>query len=165
MVIGIGGSSNSGKSQLAKQLVSHYGDSNAIHLCQDDYAFPTNTLKKINGHTDWEYEQTIDIERFIKDVIDANSKYDKVFSEGIFAYHFDSLNKLYSKKIYLKIDKETFVKRKLNDYRWGKEPMWYIEHIWNSHISNTKYKDFYKVAFLDASLPINLNDVIKYIEK
>jgi uridine kinase len=165
MVIGIGGSSNSGKSKLAKRLVSYYGNDKAIHLCQDDYVYPTNELKKINGHTDWEYEKTIDIQKFIADVELANSKYEKVFSEGIFAFHFNGLNKLYSKKVYLKIDRETFIKRKQNDLRWGKEPMWYIEHIWESHIKNTKFKDLSNVVFVDATIDANIEDVISFIEE
>ena len=44
------------------------------------------------------------------------------------------MNKLYDKTIFLKIDKETFLNRKKKDLRWGKEPDWYIEYIWENHL-------------------------------
>jgi len=165
MVIGIGGSSNSGKSHLAKELVEYFGAENAIHLCQDDFVFPTNELKKINGHTDWEQVETIDIDGFIKAIKEANSNYQFVFSEGIFAFHFPELNKLYSKKLYLEIDKITFNKRKRKDHRWGEEPKWYIDHIWNSHLKNTELKDLTNVIFLDANKKAELSEAIAAIEE
>ncbi len=164
MIIGIGGSSNSGKSTLAKELVDYYGNDKGIHLCQDDFVFPTNTLTKINGHTDWEQVESIDIKRYIESIKNALNKYEYVFAEGIFAFHFPELNKLYSKKLYLNIDKEIFYNRKQKDFRWGKEPQWYIEHIWKSHIKNTEYKDLSDTVFIDANIKADIHQVIEAIE-
>lgn len=163
MVIGIGGSSNSGKSHLAKELVDYFGAEDAIHLCQDDFVFPTNKLKKINGHTDWENPETIDIKRYIASVLEANLKYKYVISEGIFAFHYPELNKLYSQKIYLEIDKTTFVSRKQKDHRWGREPDWYINHIWKSHTTNKEYKDLSNVTFIDANKKAELSEAVAVI--
>ena len=35
--------------------------------------------------------------------------------------------------IYVDLQEETFHKRKSTDLRWGREPEWYIDHIWKRH--------------------------------
>jgi len=63
------------------------------------------------------------------------------------------------------VSKETFLERKRNDLRWGKEPEWYMEHIWESH------QQFYgievrKEAFqLRGENPVDLESVIRYLEE
>jgi len=44
MIIGIGGISNSGKSNLAGRLKSYFKDKKVSVLCQDDYAFPKDKI-------------------------------------------------------------------------------------------------------------------------
>ena len=134
MVIGIGGCSNSGKSGLAKELASYYTTLNIKVLCQDDFVKRRDFLTKIDGHVNWELPTTIIIDEYISSVNEANNHYDIVICEGLFAFWFDELNILYDKKIYIEIDKATFKQRKQVDLRWGKEPDWYIEHIWESHL-------------------------------
>jgi len=164
MIIGIGGSSNSGKSTLANELALHFNNLKVKILCQDDFVISHDLLTRINGHIDWEQPSTIDIKKYIEAVKDANKNYDLVICEGLFAFWFSELNKLYDKKIFLKIDKNTFLNRKIKDLRWGKEPKWYIEHIWESHLKYCKVyplkKDYYIV---DASKNISIENIVKYI--
>ena len=134
MVIGIGGCSNSGKSELAEQLNNFYNTQNVKVLCQDDFVKRRDFLTSINEHVDWELPSTIFINDYINAVKDASKTYDLVICEGLFAFWFDELNKLYDKKIFLELDEITFKTRKRKDLRWGKEPDWYIEHIRQSYL-------------------------------
>jgi len=165
MIIGIGGSSNSGKSTLANELALHFNNLKVKILCQDDFVIPYNLRTKINGHVDWEVPSTIEIEKYIEAVKDADKIYDLVICEGLFAFCFSELNKLYNKKIFLKIDKTTFKNRKIKDLRWGKEPDWYIEHIWENHIKYCKMHPLKKNYYIvDASKRISIKDIVNYIK-
>ena len=165
MVIGIGGCSNSGKSELAEQLNNFYIEHNVKILCQDDFVKRRDFLTTINEHVDWELPSTIFINDYINAVKDASKTYDLVICEGLFAFWFDELNKLYDKKIFLELDEKTFKERKRKDLRWGKEPDWYIEHIRQSYLkyglAKTSETD---ILYLDASKEINLNHVISFID-
>ena len=133
MIIGIGGISNSGKSKLAEKIKNHYSDKSVLVLCQDNFAVPTGKIPKINDHTDWEIPASIDFDRFYEKILEEISHYDIVIDEGLFVFYEQRLNQLYDKMIYLSISEETFIKRKKKDLRWGKEPEWYIKHIWENH--------------------------------
>jgi len=133
MIIGIGGSSNSGKSHLAQEIIQNLKEFSIIHLCQDNYIKYSGDLTNFQGHTDWELPSTLKFDEYYQAVLDAEKKYDIVLVEGLFAFSYEKLYSLYTGKIYLELDKPTFVARKLMDNRWGIEPLNYIEHIWNSH--------------------------------
>ena len=168
MVIAIGGISNAGKSRLAKQLAKYYRyqkKKSVIILCQDDYARPTPEIPKIKGHTDWEIPASIDYDKYYEAVTKSIKQYDVVIAEGLFVYYDTRLVNVYDKFIYITINKETFVERKRKDLRWGKEPEWYIEHIWQN---NNKYclqmEERNKAFQLSGVLPLDLESVINYLE-
>ncbi len=165
MVIGIGGCSNSGKSELAEQLNNFYLDHTVKILCQDDFVKRRDFLTTINKHIDWELPSTIFINDYINAVKSASKTYDLVICEGLFAFWFNELNKLYDKKIFLELDEKTFIERKRKDLRWGKEPDWYIEHIRQSYlkygIPKTSETD---ILYLDASEEIILNELVNFID-
>ncbi|MEJ2596309.1 MAG: hypothetical protein P8100_14565 [bacterium] len=166
MIIGIGGISNSGKSALAEQIRQHYRDKKVMVLCQDDFAKPTADIPRINDHTDWEIPDSIDFDRFYHKILDAAKKNDMVIDEGLFVFYEDRLNRLYDKMIYLTISKETFLERKRMDLRWGREPDWYMEHIWESHHKYFDKIQERKQAFqLSGEDPLDLEAVIRYLEK
>ena len=133
MIIGIGGISNSGKSALAERIRKHYDDRKVKVLCQDDFARPTPRIPVINGHTNWETPESIDFDKYYLETLKVKDTHDIVINEGLFVFYDERLNRLYDKQIYLTISKETFLTRKRKDLRWGSEPEWYMEHIWNSH--------------------------------
>ncbi len=134
MIVGIGGVSNSGKSNLAKKIKDHYHTQKITILCQDDFTYPVDQLPKINGHIDWETPETINFEEFKRAVLRAKSDADIVIAEGLFAFYDEQITELYDKKLFIEISYETFLARKKLDFRWGKEPDWYIDHIWNSYL-------------------------------
>jgi len=167
MIIGIGGSSNSGKSSFANELANYYNAKkiNAKVLCQDDFVLMRDELTKINNHADWEKPSTIKIEEYILAVKDANRNNNIVLCEGLFAFWFDELNVLYDKTVFLSIDKKTFVKRKKIDFRWGKEPDWYINHIWENHLKYGQYKlSKDNFLLLDATTNIRISEVVEFIQ-
>jgi uridine kinase len=133
MIIGIGGCSNSGKSTLAELIIEQYANQKSIILCQDDYTLEEEQIPNHYEHTDWEIPESIDIERYLNDVIEAKDNYDLVICEGLFPFWFDELSQLFDRNIYLNLDKDEFLLRKAKDDRWGNDPEWYIRHIWDNH--------------------------------
>lgn len=165
MIIGIGGISNAGKSKLAEKIKKHYSDKSVLVLCQDNFARPTLTIPKIKEHTNWEVPASIDFDRFYNKIIDEATKFDIVIDEGLFVFYEERLNRLYDKMLYLSIEKDTFTERKKQDLRWGKEPDWYIDHIWNSHHTFfekiTKRKEAFQVK---GENPVDLKSVFEYLD-
>ena len=48
-------------------------------------------------------------------------------------YHFPELYNMLNYRIFIELGEEEFIKRKREDLRWGREPEWYIRHIWDSY--------------------------------
>jgi uridine kinase len=165
MVIGIGGVSNAGKSSLAIRIKNYYPSKKVVILCQDDYAFPSDKIPLVRDHIDWECPESIDFEHYEKAVIEAIEENDIVIAEGIFAFHKDSTAKLFDKKVFLTLDNRFFFMRKNTDLRWGKEPDWYIEHIWTNHIKYCKNNTPPDVLKIRAGREIILDNIINYLEE
>ena len=128
-VIGIGGISRSGKTTLANQLGQLL---NAPVLHQDQ--FNASPLPEINGHVDWETPAAVDYPRLITAIQEAGNQSDHVIVEGILIYASPKLNSLFDKRLVLTLTENEFKRRKSRDLRWGKEPDWYIHHIWTGFI-------------------------------
>jgi len=164
MIIGIGGISNSGKSRLAEQIQRYFSEKKSKVLCQDNFARPTPTIPKINGHTNWEIPESLDFDRFYSEIIKQAETFEWVIAEGLFVFYEKRLLELYDKMIFLSISKKTFLKRKKLDLRWGREPEWYMEHIWNSHFDFcNRLKERNKAFQLSGENPVDLNSVIDYL--
>ncbi|HCX24924.1 MAG TPA: hypothetical protein DHN29_23620 [Cytophagales bacterium] len=134
MIIGIGGVSRAGKTTLASRLKEHFekqGKSVSVY-CQDEYVKPTISLPKVQGVPDWERPSTIKWDKLLKDVQKADS--DVKIIEGLFSFYPASLRSEYDLKIFVEIEKKTFIKRKSDDVRWEEEPEWYAEHVWRSFL-------------------------------
>lgn len=162
MIIGIGGVSNSGKSALARRIEKLVHPKKACVLCQDDFTKPR--LAYIKDHLNWEHPDSIDFEKLYQRVLQEEKSHDVVIVEGIFAFHHAPTTQLYDKAIYLIIDRNTFFDRKKRDIRWGKEPAWYIEHIWDSHLAYGGKPDHIPdILQLTATKPISDRDIISYV--
>ena len=134
MIIGIGGVSNSGKSSLAKNLKQSLKGFRVEIIGQDDYVFPENKIPKIKGHTDWEIPASINFPAFKKVLLHKSKTADVTIAEGLMVFYDEELRKSFDLSIFLEMSKKEFLKRKVKDLRWGLEPTWYIEYIWNSFL-------------------------------
>ncbi len=134
MIIGIGGASTSGKSWLATKIKSRNPGKKVKLLCQDDFVLASSQLPHIRDHIDWEIPESINFDRYLEAVMRCYIGYDIVIAEGLMVFHDRRLVRLFDKKIFIEISKSTFMKRKVDDLRWGQEPDWYIEHIWESYL-------------------------------
>ncbi len=165
MVIGIGGVSNAGKSTLARNLKEEWTGMDVVSLCQDDFAFPSDQIPKIKDHIDWEVPESIDFVRFRAEALLQIKRHDIVILEGIFAFHDEVLNELMNVKLFLTLSKESFLERKNRDVRWGKEPDWYVEHIWNSHREYCRKMPMQDTRVLRADLGIDAKKIAdQYLE-
>jgi len=165
MVIGIGGISTAGKSKLAEKISNFYSEKKVSVLCQDNFAKPTIEIPKINGHTNWEIPESLDFNKFYDKILEEKKLNDIVIAEGLFVFYEERLVKLFDKKIFMSISKRTFLERKSTDLRWGKEPEWYMEHIWASHHAYGRFINERDAAFqLSGEDPVDLSALIKYLE-
>lgn len=165
MIIGIGGCSRSGKTTLAEIIKNHFPENEAIILNQDDYVFPENEIPKINGHTDWECPQSMDFERLKAEIAKAETMFKNVIVEGILVFHDPELNEQFDKKIFIDIDKESFIHFKNMDLRWGKEPEWYVEHIWESFQKYGLPHNLNGYLSVKSSDNINTELIYKYLDE
>lgn len=165
MIIGIGGVSNAGKTTLAKQLKENLPGLNVSILCQDDFPTPVDEIPTIRDHVNWEIPVSIDMNRYRDKVLEDAQSFDVVIAEGLFAFCDEHIVKHYDKKIFLTISKETFWERKSKDFRWGKEPEWYMEHIWDSHFQCcSKERTDKNTLVLSAEQPLNVNQLLPELE-
>ncbi|MEA1876181.1 MAG: hypothetical protein U9N86_04905 [Bacteroidota bacterium] len=143
MITSIGGISRSGKSFLAeklKELLEKEGNTVKV-LDQDDYVYPEEDIPLVRDHIDWEGPESIDWGRFIEAISEAEEMFDHVIVEGLMTFWNPSLRSLFNKCIFIKLSQEEFMHRKQNDLRWGKEPAWYVEHIWDSYVKYGQIPD------------------------
>ena len=165
MIIAIGGSSTAGKSTLAAKIGEVYDHRKVKILCQDSYVKPESEIPLINDHIDWETPESIDFDRFYRAIVYANLQFEVVIVEGLMIYYNRRTVDLFNKRLFVEIDKETFLKRKSRDLRWGKEPEWYMEHIWDSYLKYGQVPKVLNDVFkVDGRRSIDVYQVIKFLE-
>jgi uridine kinase len=164
-IIGIGGASTSGKSTLAESIETFFAGRNPVTLHQDEFCFPEEQLPRINGRLDWERPEAVDFDKTIRTVEDARKQTGFIIHEGYMAFCSKELNELYTHCIFLEIDKETFLQRKKKDTRWGDEPDWYVEHIWESYLLYGQPPDkLDKLLVIKSINPIELRRIISFLD-
>lgn len=161
MKIGIGGVSRAGKTTLAKKIINRFPGKKRVILHQDDYINAGYDIPQIKERIDWEVPESIDFLRLKYDFKWLSEHVDIVILEGIFAFYDEELNRLYNVKIFVDIGYKDFINRKLLDKRWGYEPLWYINHIWDSYQKHReeilKMKD---VIVLDEKKMENIDSLL-----
>lgn len=151
MIIGIGGASRSGKSRLAKKIKSLRQDQNVNIIRQDDFVFEEEDIPKTQGVTDWEHPSSIDFQRMAKAIDLSTKQFEIIIVEGFLIYFDEKITDKMDYKIFLEIDESNFLKRKLEDRRWGKTPMFYIKHIWKSYLKFGQVNPETMNLYLDTS--------------
>ncbi len=134
MIIGIGGVSTAGKTTLTALLRSCFAGKSISALCQDDFVKPIDQIPLINNRVNWEHPNSIDHQKFIDAIRAESQENEVVIAEGLMVFFDEDTRKLFNKRLYVEIDFKTFRKRKARDKRWGYEPPWYIQHIWDSFL-------------------------------
>lgn len=154
MVIGIGGLSRAGKTSLAEKLADYYGRERVTILHQDDFVNPEDEIPKIHDRIDWEHPGSMNFKGLIQAI--KNSDTGIVIVEGILVFFNSDLRSLFDKKILLEIDKPTFLDRRHQENRWGHEPEWFIQHVWDS------YWKYGRPENLDEYILIKQNDELDF---
>jgi len=163
-IIGIGGVSRAGKSFLAKKMADFYIKSGVKVkiLDQDDFVFPKDEIPRINGHIDWESPESIDFQHLNKLIHNSRKSNDVTIVEGILVFCNTDLINIFDYKVFITLPKDEFIKRKREDLRWGKEPEWYIEYIWEMH---QKFGQLPKAnpadQILDGKELFNFDEILK----
>lgn len=162
IIIGIGGISRSGKSFLAKELsglITSSGKSVNI-LDQDDFVFPESQIPTIRDHIDWECPESIDVIKFKKAVIQSKNNYDITIVEGLMIFWNPEIFRFLDISIFIELSRDEFFKRKQQDLRWGKEPDWYIQHIWDGYQKYGQYpKDRVPNLILDGTEMFDIEEI------
>ena len=161
MIIGIGGVSRSGKSQLAARLADYFSDTCVVSL--DDYCYPKSKLPKIKDRLDWELPEAYDFEKLIDEIRILRKKCLAVIAEGILIYYDPRLRKLFDIKLFLEISKSTFLDRRKHETRWGDEPLWFLTHVWNSYEKYGVENGADTIRF-SGEIPLDLNTVLHSLD-
>lgn len=152
----IGGISRCGKSTLAKELSQLIPQS--THLDQDNFVIEENIIPKIKDRIDWETPESLDWHRLHQQINQSLRTYKLVIVEGIFAFVQKELIDKADIKLALRANKNDFLKWRKEETRWGEEPEWYLEHVWNSHLV---YHNPHDIKFdLEANYSNNLAEEI-----
>ncbi len=136
----IAGVSRSGKTTLTKYLNEHLNNCLVIH--QDRLVLPKAQIPKVRDRIDWERPESIDWTNLFRLLTESASSYDYIIVEGIFALSNKKLVEQSDYSIALEIDKESYLERRKLETRWGTEPAWFLEHVWDSHL---KYHNPYNI--------------------
>ncbi len=137
-IIAIGGVSRAGKSFLADRLATQLGRDSVRILCQDDFVLPVGQIPMVRDHIDWETPASIDFNR-LRQTLAASGAFAWVIVEGLLVFSDPQLFRTYDFTIFIDIPKDLFLTRKATDLRWGAEPDWYIEYIWESFLDHGQF--------------------------
>jgi len=138
-VIGIAGSSGSGKTFFLKSFLNHFEANEITLISQDDYYIPANTkTREENRLYNFDLPTSIDRETFfcdIKDLFDGKTilKEEYTFNnpnikpkvleikpapilivEGLFIFHYTEINALLDYRIFIDAEESVALKRRLN---------------------------------------------------
>jgi uridine kinase len=166
MIIGIGGVSRAGKTTLANQITNWLSFKHIMVLRQDLFVLNTSDFPAIQNVPDWELPQSVNLPVLLKAVHNAMKYNELVIVEGIFAFCFEEINKLYNGGIFIEIDEAVFRNRKVLDKRWGPEPEWYLDHIWRSYLKYGQVpQEIDRVLYVSGNEPFNQANITHFIQQ
>lgn len=137
-VIGIAGSSGSGKTLFLKCFLNHFTEQEVTLISQDDYYIPAHTkTREENRLYNFDLPTAINREDFYKDILDlfegktirreeytfnnaaATPKILEIkpapilIVEGLFIFHYSEVNALLSQRIFIHADDEVALRRRI----------------------------------------------------
>lgn len=158
-VIGIAGSSGSGKTFFLNCFLHHFKENEITLVSQDDYYIPAHT-KTLEGNRLYNFDlpTSIDREAFHRDILSlmtGNTVYKEEYTfnnpaiipqvltinpapilviEGLFIFYCREINKLLDHRIFIHADEEIALKRRLNrdfiERGYNEED---VRYKWNNH--------------------------------
>ena len=185
-VLGVSGSSGSGKSEILKQL-SNKINSNLISVISQDnyYKKRDSQLIDLNGFHNFDLPESIDKKNFYGDVVKlisgknieyleynynnpklkSNNK--KIISnpiiivEGLFIFHYKKINSLFNSRVFIDAELNLMIKRRLNrdlhERGYDKND---VEYRYRNHVIPA-FKKFTEPYKNDSNLIINNNKSIE----
>jgi nicotinamide/nicotinate riboside kinase len=139
--IGIGGVSRAGKTTLSNYIQGLYSNKKSLIISMDEYVHDKDKIPRIKDRIDWETPASVDYDRIKQKIEDSVKEYDLVITEGILIFYSEEVNKLFDKRIFMDIPKSLFYLRRHSDKRWGEEPKWYIDYVWESYLNYGQLKE------------------------
>ncbi len=137
-VIGIAGSSGSGKTFFLKSFLNHFDENQITLISQDDYYIPANTkTREENRLYNFDLPTAINREAFykdIKDLFEGKTVYKEEYTfnnpdltpkileikpapilivEGLFIFHYGEINELLDFRVFLDADEDVALRRRL----------------------------------------------------
>lgn len=137
-VIGIAGSSGSGKTFFLKSFLDHFSDDEITLISQDDYYIPANTkTREENRLYNFDLPTSIDRATFYKhinDLFEGRTVFKEEYTfnnpdlkpkmleikpahilvvEGLFIFHYEEINQLLDYRIFLDADEPIALRRRL----------------------------------------------------
>ncbi|MGN5955312.1 uridine kinase family protein [Sphingobacterium lactis] len=137
-VIGIAGSSGSGKTFFLKSFLDHFSEDEITLISQDDYYIPANTkTREENRLYNFDLPTSIDRETFyshIKDLFEGRTIFKEEYTfnnpdikpkmleikpakvlvvEGLFIFHYEEINRLLDYRIFLDAEEHIALERRL----------------------------------------------------
>jgi len=144
--IGVGGVSRAGKTTFSNYITSLYPNKKALVISMDEFVHDKDKIPRIKDRIDWETPASVDYDRIKTKIEESVEEYDLVITEGILIFYSEEVNKLFDKRVFLDIPKSLFYLRRHSDTRWGEEPKWYIDYVWESYLKYGQLKE----AFSDT---------------
>ena len=139
--IGIGGVSRAGKTTLSHYIETLYPHKKILIISMDQFVKDPEKIPKIKDKTDWEHPVSVDFDRIQQKIKESVEVYDLVITEGIMIFYNEAVNELFDKRIFIDIPKSLFYIRRKKEQRWGKEPAWYLDYVWESYLKYGKLND------------------------
>lgn len=134
-------------------------------IIHQDHCIPDESLiPRIQDHPDWERPEAIDWVKLEQKIIRARSGGKPVIVEGLMAFSKREINRYYDKCIFIELSKTRFIDRKQTDLRWGKEPDWYINHIWESYKTyGLPPSDMENLLTISGESDFILSDILSFL--
>ena len=160
LVIGISGTTNSGKTTLTTMLKSAFPQVST--LCQDAYFKEPGdkTVPKLsNGFEDWDCLDAMHMNRMVNDVNDWISTHQDLkgqnilIIEGFLIFTYKPLINLFNKKYFIKVDYQSCAARRVHRVYDPPDPPGYFDAVvWPAyHKCLEEIKDQKDIEYVDGS--------------
>lgn len=172
MIIGIGGVSRAGKTTLSnfikkklrkKTYVLHLDHYIKESSHWDFFAkYPAFYLSMIYKKFDMEHPETIDFTRLYDDILLHSQENEVVIAEGFLITYDQRIRSILDKYIHIKLTKEEFLKRRMNDFKRNNE--WYANHVWNSFMKYGNHYHNLNHIVLDGNQQVDNDAVLRFLQ-